>query len=57
MRQARQTKGWSQQELAHRVGKSQQWVAFIEQGKRTVQPQDQETLRMLLGLDPASPEP
>jgi DNA-binding XRE family transcriptional regulator len=57
VRQARQTKGWSQQDLARLVGKSQQWVAFIEQGKRTVQPQDQETLRTLLGLDAASREP
>jgi len=56
VRQARQAKGWSQQELARRVGKSQQWVAFIEQGKRTIHPQDQETLRTLLELVSAPQE-
>jgi DNA-binding XRE family transcriptional regulator len=57
VRQARQAKSWSQQELARRVGKSQQWVALIEQDKRTMQLQDQVTLRTLLDLTPKSPEP
>jgi DNA-binding transcriptional regulator YiaG len=56
VRQARQATGWSQQELARRVGKSQQWVAFIEQGKRAIHPQDQATLRTLLTLVPEPPE-
>jgi len=50
IRQAREAKGWSQQHLAMLVGKSQQWVAFIERGQRKIQPQDQATLRTLLGL-------
>jgi hypothetical protein len=32
------------------VGKSQQWVAFIERGQRKIQPQDQAILQTLLGL-------
>jgi len=51
VRQARLTQGWSQQELARRVGKSQPWVALIEQDKRTMQPQEQATLRTLLNLE------
>lgn len=51
IRQAREAKGWSQQHLAALVGKSQQWVAFIERGQRTIQPHDQTTLRTLLELD------
>ena len=50
IRQAREAKGWSQQHLAMLVGKSQQWVAFIERGQRKIQSQDQATLRTLLGL-------
>jgi len=53
IRQAREAKGWSQQHLAGLIGKSQQWVAFIERGQRTIQPHDQTTLRTLLDLDPA----
>lgn len=52
IRQAREAKGWSQQHLAGLIGKSQQWVAFIERGQRTIQPHDQTTLRTLLDLDP-----
>jgi len=55
VRQARLATGWSQQELARQIGKSQQWVALIEQDKRTIQPQDQATLRTLLHLGPESP--
>ena len=55
IRQAREAKGWSQQHLAALVGKSQQWVAFIERGQRTIQPHDQTTLRTLLELDHAQP--
>ena len=55
VRQARLAKGWSQQELARQVGKSQQWVALVEQDKRTIQPQDQTTLRTLLDLGPEAP--
>ncbi len=55
VRQARLTQGWSQQELARRVGKSQPWVALIEQDKRTMQPQEQATLRTLLNLEPEPP--
>ena len=51
IRQAREAKGWSQQHLATLVGKSQQWVAFIERGQRKIQPQDQLALRTLLGFD------
>lgn len=54
-RAGRRAKGWSQQELARQLGKSQQWVALIEQDKRTIQPQDQATLRTLLPLEPESP--
>jgi hypothetical protein len=55
VRQARLAQGWSQQELARQVGKSQQWVALVEQDKRTIQPQDQATLRTLLHRGPESP--
>jgi Helix-turn-helix domain len=57
VRQARLTQGWSQQELARRVGKSQPWVALIEQDKRTMQPQEQAILRTLLNLEPEPPVP
>jgi hypothetical protein len=50
VRQARLAKGWSQQELARQVGKSQSWVALVEQDKRTIPPQEQATLRTLLEL-------
>jgi DNA-binding XRE family transcriptional regulator len=54
VRQARLAKGWSQQELARRVGKSQPWVALVEQEKRTMQPQEQAALRVLMDLEPES---
>lgn len=57
VRQARLAKGWSQQELARQVGKSQQWVALVEQDKRTIKPQDQTTLRTLLDLRPETETP
>ncbi len=50
VRQGRLAKGWSQQELARQVGKSQSWVALVEQDKRTIPPQEQATLRTLLEL-------
>lgn len=50
VRQGRRAKGWSQQELARQMGKSQSWVALVEQDKRTIPPQEQATLRTLLDL-------
>lgn len=55
VRQARRAKGWSQQELARQVGKSQSWIALVEQDKRTIPPQEQATLRTLLDLALESP--
>jgi DNA-binding XRE family transcriptional regulator len=55
VRQARRAKGWSQHELARQVGKSQSWVALVEQDKRTIPPQEQATLRTLLELALESP--
>ena len=55
VRQARRAKGWSQHELARQVGKSQSWVALVEQDKRTMLPQEQATLRTLLALEPEGP--
>lgn len=51
IRQAREAKGWSQQHLAALIGKSQQWVAFVERGQRKIRLQDQAALRTLLELD------
>lgn len=51
VRQAREAKGWSQHHLAALVGKSQQWIAFIERGQRKIPVQDQVTLRTLLDLE------
>lgn len=35
IRSARRAKGWSQQELADRVGTSRQWVVSVEKGAPT----------------------
>lgn len=51
VRQARESKGWSQRALAAMLGKSPGWVALIEQGKRKIQPADQERLQNIFELD------
>jgi transcriptional regulator with XRE-family HTH domain len=56
VREGRRAKGWSQQELARQVGKSQSWVALVEQDKRSIPPQEQATLRTLLNLALEAPE-
>ncbi len=50
VKKARETKGWRQKDLATLLGKSRQWVALIESGRRNIRPCDQGTLRTILGL-------
>jgi y4mF family transcriptional regulator len=37
LRQERQRRGWSQADLAHRIGASRHWVIEMERGKPTVE--------------------
>ncbi len=48
LRAAREGKGWSQRHLATLLGKSQTWVALVEQGHRQIHPRDQAQLHQLL---------
>jgi DNA-binding XRE family transcriptional regulator len=50
MRAARIARGWTQHDLAIAIGKSQAWVALIENGTRQVHPKDLPRLRELLRL-------
>ena len=51
VRQAREAKGWSQRQLAALLGKSQTWVALVEQGQRQIPPRDRAQLQHVLGSD------
>jgi DNA-binding XRE family transcriptional regulator len=50
IRAARIAQGWTQHDLATAVGKSQAWVALIENGARQVHPRDLPRLREVLRL-------
>jgi len=40
LKQMRIAKGWSQAQLAEKIGRSTSWVKMVETGKRNIQPQD-----------------
>jgi len=48
LKQMRIAKGISQSDLASRIGRSASWVKMVETGKRKIQPQDQESLLLVL---------
>lgn len=48
---AREIKGWSQEELGRKLGKTKMWISLIERGKRSIKPEDASQLRAVLGLD------
>lgn len=47
---ARESKGWSQEELGKHLGKTKMWISLIERGKRSIKPEDLTQLRNLLNL-------
>lgn len=47
---ARQTKGWTQAQLASTVGKSVSWVKLVESDRRRAVDTDQSLLRQVLGI-------
>jgi transcriptional regulator with XRE-family HTH domain len=53
VREARRKAGVSQTELARRLGKTQQFVSFIERGVRRVDLVEYYAVMKALGVDPA----
>jgi ribosome-binding protein aMBF1 (putative translation factor) len=49
---ARKDRGWSQRDLALRMGKSQSWIRDIENGRFRLKREDQASLREILELEP-----
>lgn len=50
IREARKRLGWTQAELARRVGLSRPFIALVEQGRRILAPQDLDKVREILGV-------
>jgi DNA-binding XRE family transcriptional regulator len=50
IRSARDTLGWSQDELGKKLGRTKMWVSLIERGKRSIKLEDAARLREVLGL-------
>jgi hypothetical protein len=50
IRAARERKGWSQEELGVRMGRTKMWISLIERGKRNIKPEDIAQLRAMLDL-------
>ncbi len=50
IREARKRLGWTQAELAKRVGLSRPFIALVEQGRRILSPQDLDRVRQELGI-------
>lgn len=50
IRAARKGLGWTQAELAKRVGLSRPFIALVEQGRRILAPQDLDKVRQALGI-------
>jgi DNA-binding transcriptional regulator YiaG len=48
---ARKNRGWSQRELAERIGKSQSWIRDIENGRFNAKKEEQSLLRDILQLE------
>lgn len=48
---ARKDRGWSQRELAIRMGKSQSWIRDIENGRFGLKREDRTSLREILGIE------
>ena len=49
-REARKRLGWTQAQLAERVGLSRPFIALVEQGRRILSPEDLERVRQVLGI-------
>jgi transcriptional regulator with XRE-family HTH domain len=47
---ARQAKGWTQAQLASKIGKSVSWVKLVESDRRRVVDADQSLLRQVLDI-------
>lgn len=50
IREARKRLGWTQAELAKKVGLSRPFIALVEQGRRILAPQDLDKVREALGI-------
>ena len=48
---ARKNQGWSQRELAERIGKSQSWIRDIENGRFQPKKEEQDLLQAILQLE------
>ncbi|MGG6295034.1 helix-turn-helix domain-containing protein [Leptolyngbya sp. AN02str] len=48
---AREDKGWSQEELGKKLGRTKMWISLNERGKRSIKPEDASQLRTLLELN------
>jgi hypothetical protein len=46
---ARESKGWSQEELGSKMGRTKMWISLIERGKRSIRPEDMAQLQAILG--------
>jgi transcriptional regulator with XRE-family HTH domain len=47
---AREAKGWTQGELAEKVGRSKMWISLIERDKRNITPEDSSKIKQILQL-------
>jgi transcriptional regulator with XRE-family HTH domain len=50
IREARKRLGWTQAELAKKVGLSRPFIALVEQGRRILATQDLDRVRQELGI-------
>ncbi|HEY9908103.1 MAG TPA: helix-turn-helix transcriptional regulator, partial [Thermosynechococcaceae cyanobacterium] len=48
---SRELKGWSQEELGKKLGKTKMWISLIERGKRNIKPVDAAQLKEVLGMN------
>lgn len=47
---ARESKGWTQEELGQQLGRSKMWVSLLEREKRSLKPEDASQIQALLDL-------
>ncbi|MBW4489661.1 MAG: helix-turn-helix domain-containing protein [Trichocoleus desertorum ATA4-8-CV12] len=51
IKRARESQGWSQEELGKKLGKTKMWISLIERDKRSIKPEDAAQLRAILNLN------
>ena len=47
---ARESKGWTQEELGQQLGRTKMWVSLLEREKRSLKPEDATQIQALLDL-------